>query len=78
LEKKRVTYDDIQIEVDVTMNEENKVKTIEKILINFILSGNDLDEKTIKDSVELTPKYCPMVQTVKDSIQVEETYEIRG
>jgi putative redox protein len=76
LEKKRVTYNDIKVKVDVTMNEEAKVKKIDKILINFIFSGKNLDEKTIKDSVELTPKYCPMVQSIKDSIQVEETYEI--
>lgn len=76
LDKKRVTYDDIKVKVDVTMNEETKVKKIGKISINFIFSGKDLDEKAIKDSVELTPKNCPMVQSVKDCIQVEETYEI--
>lgn len=77
LEKKRVSYDDIKIKVNISKSEE-EVARITNIHIHFILEGNDLDEEKIKSSVELTPQHCPMVQSVKDSIEVKETFELKS
>lgn len=77
LKKKRISYENLSMKVNVIKNEKTRVKTIEKIQIKFIFSGNQLNEKSIQDAVALTPKYCPMVQSVKGTIQVEGNFVIR-
>jgi putative redox protein len=75
LDKKRMDYDDIKITADVKTNNE-KANRIEQIHLHFIIKGKNLEEQKMDEAVELTKKHCPMVQSVKDSIQVEETFEL--
>ena len=75
LDKKRIDVQDMTIKADATRNQD-KADIIEKIHIHFIIKGKDLVHDRIQKSVEVAHKHCPMVQSVKDSIEVEETFEI--
>ncbi|HET7616700.1 MAG TPA: OsmC family protein [Bacillales bacterium] len=75
LAKKRISYDDITIRADVTRNPD-KAGRVERIHIHFIIKGDRLDDGKIKKSLEVAKKNCSMVQSVIDSIEVKETYEL--
>lgn len=75
LEKKRLDVQDIQIKADVTRNE-SEADRIEKIHLKFIIKGRDLVEDAVQRSMEVAKKNCSMVQSVKESIQITETFEI--
>lgn len=75
LEKKRMEIEDITIKTDVMRNEQ-EANRIEKIKIHFEIKGKDLDERKIEKSLELTKKHCSMYQSVKNSIEVVETFSI--
>ncbi|WP_064094179.1 OsmC family protein [Rossellomorea aquimaris] len=75
LEKMRIEFDDIHIKADVTRNEE-EANRVEEISLHFTIRGTDLDEKKIQKAMHLTRKNCSMVQSVQDSIKIEETFEL--
>ncbi|KOO41078.1 OsmC family protein [Priestia koreensis] len=75
LKKKRIAIDDITIQANVERNEA-KANRIEKIHLHYVITGNDLPEEKIAQSIELARKNCPMVQSVINSIEVEETFEL--
>ncbi len=75
LKKRRMDVEDITIQTDVTRNEK-EANRIEKIHIHYVIKGKDLAETKIEQSIELARKNCPMVQSVKDSIEVTETFEV--
>lgn len=75
LEKRRMPIEDMTIKVDVIRNEE-EANRIEEIHLHFIIKGKGLDETKVEKSMELAYKNCSMVQSVKDSILVKETFEI--
>lgn len=75
LEKKRMDIEDIVIKADVTRNE-NEANRIEKIHLHFIIKGQGLVEDRIHKAMEMANKNCPMVQSVKDCIQITETSEL--
>ncbi|CAG9622919.1 OsmC family protein [Sutcliffiella rhizosphaerae] len=75
LKKKRLEVEDIAIKADVTRNEK-EANRIEKIHIHYTIKGNDLVESKIASSIELASKNCPMAQSVKDSIEIVETFEL--
>ncbi|HET7627906.1 MAG TPA: OsmC family protein [Bacillales bacterium] len=75
LRKKRIAYDDITIRADVTRNPD-KADRVEKIHIHFLIKGDGLDDAKIKKSLEVAKKNCSMVQSVIDSIEVTETFEL--
>jgi putative redox protein len=75
LQKQRIDITNMSIEADVERNEE-EANRIEKIHIHFLISGKDLKEDKLRKAVELSSKNCPMVQSVKGSIEIEETFEI--
>jgi putative redox protein len=74
-EKKRIEIEDLQIEASVIRNEEEANK-IESIHIHYLIKGNNLKEEKVQKSIEIAAKNCPMVQSVKGSIEVKETFEI--
>lgn len=76
LEKKRISIDDLTIDATVKRNEE-EANRIEEIHLHITIFGNDLDETKIKKSLDVTKKYCAMIQSVKDSIKVEKTFELK-
>lgn len=76
LKKKRMEVEDIAIQTEVTRNEK-EANRVEKIHIHYCIQGKNLAEKKIEQSIEIAAKNCPMVQSVKGSIEVTETFEIR-
>ncbi|RHW41562.1 OsmC family peroxiredoxin [Neobacillus notoginsengisoli] len=77
LEKKRLEVRDIEIQTNVDRNE-NQVNKIETIHIHFVITGNNLNETQIEKAITLVGKNCSMVQSVKGSIDVRETFELKG
>lgn len=77
MRKQRMKIDDLQIRTEVT-REDADPKRMEKIHLHFVISGRDLDPKKIQKAVNLGYKYCSMVQSVKDSIVITESFEITG
>ncbi|WP_417900945.1 OsmC family protein [Bacillus haimaensis] len=75
LKKKRMEVEDISLTAEVTRNEK-EANRIEKIQIHYVIKGKDLAHDKVEQAVELAKKNCPMVQSVKDSIEVTETFEI--
>lgn len=75
LKKKRIAYDDIKISADVKRNP-NKADRVEAVHLHFVIKGKDLEDTKIKKSLDIAKKNCSMVQSVIDSIEVTETYEI--
>jgi uncharacterized OsmC-like protein len=75
LAKKRMKIDDITISTNVERNEA-KSNRIEKIHIHYTIKGQELNYNKIEQSIKLASKNCPMAQSVKDSIVIEETFEL--
>jgi putative redox protein len=75
LEKMRIKFDDIQIKADIVRNED-EANRVEEISLHFTIKGEKLDEKKIEKAMKLTRKNCSMVQSVQDSIKIEETFEL--
>ncbi|WP_226669971.1 OsmC family protein [Metabacillus litoralis] len=75
LTKKRIEIEDMTIDTKVKRNEAEANK-IEIIHIHYIIKGENLNEKKIQQSIELASKNCPMAQSVKGSIEIEETFEL--
>lgn len=75
LEKKRITVDSIRVEASMERNP-NEANRITKIALHFIIEGKNISADKIKKSLEVTTKNCGMIQSVKGSIEVTETFEI--
>ncbi|WP_077620624.1 OsmC family protein [Bacillus sinesaloumensis] len=75
LEKKRMTIEDITIKAEVERNEAH-ANRVEKVLLHYVIKGNDLDEQKIERSIEVAHRNCPIAQSVKGSIDIIETFEI--
>ncbi|ANU12414.1 OsmC/Ohr family protein [Planococcus halocryophilus Or1] len=75
-DKMRMSFEDIQIEVKEVVRNDEVAGRVEKVHLHFIITGDIKDEKMPR-ILELTRKNCSMVQSVQDSIEVVETYEIR-
>ncbi len=73
--KKRLEFETLKIETDVTRNPE-KADRIEAIHIHFKVKCDKLDAHAMEKIVQLTSKNCSMVQSVKDSIAITETFEL--
>ncbi|QGQ44243.1 OsmC family protein [Metabacillus sediminilitoris] len=75
LAKKRMQIEDMTISTNVERNEA-KANRIEKIHIHYTIKGKELNHNKIEQSIKLASKNCPMAQSVKDSIVIEETFEL--
>lgn len=75
LEKKRLEVEDITINTAVERNEA-EANRVEKISIHYKIKGKELSEHKIQQSIEIAHKNCSMAQSVKDSIEITETFEI--
>lgn len=75
LEKQRVVIDDLSITADVTRNDDIP-QEIQRIHLHFVLKGQKLVNEKIEKALTLTRKHCSMVQSVKDSIDVTESFDI--
>ncbi len=74
LEKKRISYQDIRIHADVKRNEAG-ANEVTDIHLHFTIIGTDASDEKIEKALEVSKKNCPIVQSVKDSIKVTETFE---
>ncbi|RSL31642.1 OsmC family peroxiredoxin [Salibacterium salarium] len=77
MDKRRQTVHDINITADVTRSEEG-ANEVQKIHLHFIVEADNITETKMEKNMELTRKHCAMVQSVKDSIEVTETFELKG
>jgi uncharacterized OsmC-like protein len=75
LNKQRIQIDDMRVVADVTKNDEG-AQEIEKIHMHFDIFGPELDVKKIEKALELTRKYCSMVQSVNKNIDITESYAL--
>ncbi|WKA55825.1 OsmC family protein [Planococcus shixiaomingii] len=76
LEKMRMPAETIEINVKEVTRIEEEANRVAKVHLHFVLRGS-IDEARMPKVMELTRKNCSMVQSVADSIEVVETYEIR-
>jgi len=75
LEKQRQNVKDIRIQTRI-VRRDGDVHQIEKIHLHFLIVGEDLDENKVRKAVELDHKHCSMVQSIVNSIEVTESFEI--
>ncbi|RBW68159.1 OsmC family protein [Bacillus taeanensis] len=75
LTKKRISYSDVTVQAEVVRNEA-EANRLEKIHLHFIIAGEELSETKIEKALEVTRKNCSMVQSVKDSIEITESFEL--
>ena len=75
LKKQRIPLENIRVEANVTRNEKN-ANRIETIHLHFVLAGEKLNQDKVGRAITLTHKHCPMVQSVIETIEVTETFEI--
>lgn len=71
LNKQRMAFEDLTVEADVERNED-QANRISKIIFTFTITGHELNEKKLEKNLELSKKHCSMLQSVKESIVVEE------
>lgn len=76
LDKMRMPAEDIQIEVKEIVRNKEEADRVEKVHLHFIVTG-DINKEKMPRIMELTRKNCSMVQSVKDSIEIIETFEVR-
>jgi len=76
MSKMRIQFTDMTISVKIERNEA-KANRIEKIHLHFLITGENLQQEKIEKAAKIARKNCGMVQSVEDSIQVTESYEIK-
>lgn len=76
MEKMRLPFEDITITAHVKRNPE-EANRLEEIKLHFTIVGEELSETKVQKAMDLTRKNCSMVQSVKDSIEIIETFEIK-
>ncbi|GAB3049497.1 OsmC family protein [Virgibacillus ainsalahensis] len=77
LDKMRIAFEDIKIKAEVKRNPD-VADRVEEIKLHFRIYGKDIPENKIEKAMALTRKNCSMVQSVQDSIRIEETFEIKS
>lgn len=75
LTKMRLEFHDIKISTRVERNEE-KANRIEKVHLHFVIQGASLRQDKVEKAIAVARKNCSMVQSVKDSIQVTESFKL--
>ncbi|WP_181350930.1 OsmC family protein [Thalassobacillus sp. CUG 92003] len=74
LDKQRIQYEDIKVMTEVERNPD-EANRIEKINLHFVVKGYHLNQDKLLKNLETSSKNCSMVQSVKGSIEVNETLE---
>jgi putative redox protein len=75
LKKMRIPFDDITISTTVDRNPEiaNRIESIDLL---FTISGKDISPKKVEKALAITRKNCAMIQSVQDSINITESFEL--
>ncbi|GEN53530.1 OsmC family protein [Halobacillus faecis] len=74
LDKQRTDYEDIKVTAEVERNPD-EANRIEKIHLHYVIKGYHLNQDKLLKNLDISQKNCSMVQSVKNSIEVEETLE---
>jgi putative redox protein len=78
LTKKRVSFDDLEINI-AGDREETHPKVFSKIHLEYIFSGTNLPDKDLERAIELSQnKYCPIVAMLRKSCEITYSYRIKG
>lgn len=75
LTKMRIDFKDIKVSAKAERNKA-KANRIEKIHLHFVIKGENLRQEKIEKAGAVARKNCGMIQSVQDSIQVTESFEI--
>ncbi|KAF0815706.1 MULTISPECIES: OsmC family protein [Cytobacillus] len=75
LVKKRIKISAIRIKTNVERNEKEANK-VTRIDLQFIFEGKNIPEEQIRKSLDVTFKNCGMIQTLKDAVQINASFEI--
>ncbi|MCQ6267439.1 OsmC family protein [Fictibacillus sp. WQ 8-8] len=75
LDKMRIDVQDITIRTQVVRNR-NEADRIESIHMHFIIKGQELSSEKIEKALRVTEKNCSMVQSVKGSIDITDSFEL--
>lgn len=78
LERKRMPANHIAIEVREVKRNEEFASRVEKIHLHFIIDGTKIEDDKMEKIMEVTEKNCSMYQSVKDSIEVINTFEFKN
>lgn len=76
LEKKRIPFETIHIDADIE-RDEKRANKVTKIALHYTVIGKDLSIEQVEKSLKVAMKHCSMVESVKDSIEVVETVEVK-
>lgn len=76
LERMRLPYENIDVQAKVT-RVEKEANRVSDIHLHFVIKGNELTHEKIEKALVVTRKNCSMVQSVKDSINITESFEIQ-
>lgn len=76
LDKMRMPAEHISVEAKEILRNPDEADRIEKIHLHFTIKGSSIDDSKMDRVLELTTKNCSMVQSVHESIEIVETYEI--
>lgn len=77
LNKMRINFEDMVIHADVRRNPD-VANRIEEINLKFTIIGKDIPEKKVARALEVSRNNCGMIQSVQDSIIINETFEIKA
>lgn len=75
MEKQRLEIDDMEVSAEVE-RDELAANRISKITLTYVVRGFHLDKGQLEKNLQLAHNNCSMVQTVKDSIEIEERLEV--
>lgn len=75
LEKKRMVVYKIQIKANIERNEQ-EANRVTRIHLHYIIEGKNILEEQIQKSLDVTFKNCGMIQTVKDCIEINKSFDI--
>jgi uncharacterized OsmC-like protein len=75
MEKQRTEIHDLQVDAKVFRNPD-EANRIEKIQLNFMIKGKQLDPDKLYKNLEVSRRNCSMVRSVEDSIEIEENIEL--
>ncbi len=70
-EKQRLPVEAFKISVEISRNE-SKANRVEKMVLTFEVKGENLNEQKLQRNLEVARNHCSMIQSVEDSIDIEE------
>ncbi|HLR07674.1 MAG TPA: OsmC family protein [Bacillota bacterium] len=75
LQKQRMTINDLTITAEVERNPD-AANRIERINLLYTVKGHALNADKLHKNLALSRKHCPMIQSVQDSIHIEENLKV--